>query len=158
MTSPGIWTIDMTGETCFDGDCGSVYSVKVYHFQSSGSQFRGNSGPSPHDGRVSIYQGTLSNDNQISGSWRIPTYMGPQCGYQSSGEAKGTYTGQNNCGEMTMSLDGVWPWYYIYTCTIAGNGSFQGSASAVRDAWNLKLGDRAEKRTDVIDGIAPTSP
>lgn len=154
----GDWTVNMTGTTCFQGDCGDVDSVKLYHFQSIGTRFRGTSDPSPYDGRVSIYQGTLSNNNQISGYWRIPTYMGPECGNQSAGYAKGNFTGQNNCGEMTMSLDGVLPWHYIDTCTIAGNGSFQGNASAARDIQDLNLEDRVKKRTDVSDGIAPTSP
>lgn len=27
----GDWTVDMTGTSCFHGDCGVIYSVKVYH-------------------------------------------------------------------------------------------------------------------------------
>ncbi|HDZ01278.1 MAG TPA: hypothetical protein ENH52_07435 [Nitrospirae bacterium] len=157
----GDWTVDMTGTTCFEGDCADIYSVKVYHFQSSGRRFRGTSDPSPYDGRASVYQGRLSNENQISGSWRIPTYMESECGYQSAGYATGTYTGQNTCGEMTMSLDGVWPWYYNYPdCTIAGDGSFSGNSRATRDAWdlNLNLEDYVEKRVNINKGLAPSSP
>lgn len=154
----GDWTIDMTGETCYEGNCADIHSVKLYHFQSIGANFIGTSDPSPYDGRVSIYTGTVSNNNQISGFWRIPMYMGPECGNQSDGYAKGDFTGQNNCGEMTMNLDGVWGWYYPDTCTSAGDGSFEGNATAIRDTGDLILEGHVEKTTNVDDSVAPSSP
>ena len=159
----GDWTVDMTGTSCFQGDCGDIYSAKVYHYISglpvSGTlRFKGGADPNPMDGRVSIYQGILSEGNQISGLWQMPTYMGPECGNQSAGFAKGNFTGQNHCGQMTKTLSGVWPWYDINTCAISGNGFFSGNATANRNFWNLNLEDHAFKKTNIHDHLAPSHP
>lgn len=116
------------------------------------------SDPNPIDGRVSIYQGILSEGNQISGSWQMPTYMGSECGNQSAGSAKGDFTGQNNCGQVTKILNGTWPWYNIDTCTFAGNGSFSGNATANRNFWNLNLENHVYKMTNINDHMAPSNP
>ena len=87
----------------------------------------------------------------------MPTYMGPECGNQSAGSAKGDFTGQNNCGQVTKILDGTWPWYNIDTCTIAGNGSFSGNATANRSFWNLNLKNHVYKKTNMNDHMAPSN-
>lgn len=155
----GDWTVELTGTSCFDGDCGDIdYSVKVYHFSQEDKAFEGISDPSSTDGRVSKYNGIFQSGKQIKGKWKIPMYLGPECGDMPLGYASGTFKGDTNCGKMTMSLDGQWGWYYVDDCTFAGYGDFWGDATATRDVRDLNLEGRAEKRTTVEGGVAPCRP
>ncbi len=137
------WTVRMRGTSCFEGDCEDIDFVRLYHFSQSDTDFSfvGKSDPHPIDGRKSAYQGQALEENRVSGRWRVAGYMGPECGNQPAGYARGTFTGENYCGEMTMSDVGLWGWYSLDTCTLLGDGSFDGTSEATRDAWNVQLED-----------------
>lgn len=147
----GDWTIFMSGRTCMDYNCADIDDARVFNFWMTDSFFfRGTS--ESKDGRIAHYSGVISDDNQIAGTWKIPLYMGEECGSQPDFPANGTFTGQNRCGQLEMALDGLWSWYYSSSCTSAGRHPFEGDVFATEgDVTTLGGGNKSGMKSILAD-------
>ncbi len=130
----GDWLIHVSGITCLAGEgCESVDFQTTARFSTFYETFWGEF-RSSRDGRKGRIEGsfTLDSESRITGAWRIPTYLGPECHYKPLGYAHGTFLGDNKCGAIRISLSGSWGWYFIRLCTPAGDGTFHGEITFSR--------------------------
>jgi len=111
----GKWVVKLSGTTQWAYKKEAInftvtFSFNIYdEFDDFSMEFQGIWRDSA--GRNAVLNGTVDFNNQVSGNWSFPVYMGPECGGKYAGDAHGIFTGKNNCGSLQMELFGEWGWY-----------------------------------------------
>lgn len=134
----GDWTVSFNTRICKDGRCESRTFTRFFEFEQPVRKFIGVD-PNP-DGRKARLSGrTHGRLSKISGSVKIPTYMGEQCGHRPDRFGRAKFKGRNRCGTFEGSLrSGSWPYYNLATCTGTKPGGWSGSVTAGKQSSSSK--------------------
>ena len=126
----GILNVNISGQSCKNGACGSLNGTVTGNFQDRSNTFTGTFSQKGYVGSLIgdiTYTGRNPKQISLKGTWKIPVFMEPQCQNKFLGYAQGQFTGKQQGRQIELTLTGTWIWA-TSQCKIIGSLPFNGNA------------------------------